>query len=95
MTKKALANTSSLASIGLQAIETQKARRAWLDAVRANGLALKEFVTEVGESYVFGTDDPDPVIEETYAARRAAAKESLKQARKLRAAITRYLEERA
>jgi hypothetical protein len=79
----ALDNVSDLASIGIQAIEAQKVRRAWLDAKRRNCRALREWGAEVGDAYNGG----DPDVDATYNERRAAAKESLKQARRLRVMI--------
>jgi hypothetical protein len=87
----ALENVSALASIGIQAIEVQKARRAWIDAKLENGRLLKEWVSEVGDGYTSG----DPDIDAAYQARKAAAKESLKQARKLRSMVAKYSEKLA
>lgn len=88
---EALANLSELASIGVQAIEAQKARKVWLDAKRKHNAALAEYSSETGNSYIGEPHgEPDFEIDEGYQARRTAAKESVKQARKLRALVNRY-----
>lgn len=89
MTKRqeALANINELACIGVQAIEAQKARRVWLDAKRINTALLRAWDDDDSGGYQPGYD---PEIDDAYAARRRAAKESLKQARKLRSMVNRY-----
>lgn len=95
MSKKALAHVSALASIGLQAIEAQKARRVWLDAKARHIKALHDYSNETGESYIGEPHgEPDQEIDESHYARRMAAAESVKQARRLRALINRRLKER-
>lgn len=90
--QEALANINELASIGVQAIEAQKARRAWISARALNSKLLRDYSIETGESYIGGAEqaEPEEAIDAAYAARRAAAKESLKQARKLRSMVNRY-----
>lgn len=93
MTKRqdALANVSALASIGVQAIEAQKARKAWLDAKSDHRKLLREWSSDTDRGYLDGeTFEPDEEIESAYAQRRATAREGLKQARKLRSMVSRY-----
>jgi len=91
-----LENTSALASIGLQAIEAQKARKVWIEAKARNVALLRTWSSENGESYIGEPHgEPDQDIDEAFYDRRMAAKESVKQARKLRSMIGRYLAKEA
>lgn len=88
---EALANLSELAAIGVQAIEAQKARKGWLDAKRKHNGTLAAYSSETGEMYIGEPHgEPDFDIDEAYQARRKAAKESTRQATKLRYMIKRY-----
>lgn len=89
--QEALANVSKLASIGIQAIEARRARKVWLDAKRKHNAALAEYSSETGETYIGEPHgEPDQEVDESYYDRRMAAKESVKQASKLRAMIARH-----
>jgi hypothetical protein len=87
----ALENVSALASIGIQAIEVQKARKVWIDAKARHNKALREYSDETGESYIGEPHgEPEQEIDESHYDRRMAAAESVKQARKLRSMIFKY-----
>lgn len=84
-------NVSDLERIGVQAIEVRRARKVWLDVKRKHNAALAEYSSETGNSYIGEPHgEPDQEIDESYGDRRRAAKESVKQAAKLRAMIARY-----
>lgn len=89
--QKILVDVNALALIGAQAIEVRRARKVWLDAKRKHNAALAEYSSETGNSYIGGEHgDSDGDIDEAYGDRRRAAKESVKQAAKLRSMIARY-----
>lgn len=82
---------NKLEAIGLQAIEVRRARKVWLDAKRKHNGLLAEYSSETGYAYIGdGEHDSDGEIDESYGDRRRAAKESVRQAAKLRSMINRY-----
>lgn len=94
MSKKALANVSALASIGLQAIAAQQARKAWIEARDWQRRVMRAYVAENDAWYVRGEDEPHEEIDSAFDTRRATAVESVRQARRLRALIDRHTKER-
>lgn len=89
---KTVTDAIKLAAIGAQAIEVRRARKIWLDAKRKYNGALAEYSSEPGYSYIGDGKhgNSDAGIDESYHDRRRAAKESIKQAAKLRSMIFRY-----
>jgi hypothetical protein len=91
--QKALANVSKLASIGIQAIEAQRARKAWLATRSIYRGLMKEFLMEGGEHYVDSIDsgaDRDEGIDNAIQTAANAAFISRREAQKLRRMIKRY-----
>lgn len=85
--KIALENVSRLASLGVQAIETHRARRGWVDAKAKNRKLFLAFVDGEGVVYIKG-DDPE--VDASYEERQLAAKKSRSESAKLRYQIARY-----
>jgi hypothetical protein len=85
--KITLENVSKLASIGVQAIEAHRARRAWVEAKSKNRKVFLEFVDGSNEAYIKGDDEE---VDASYEARRLAAKKSRSEAAKLRYQIAKY-----